>query len=205
MKKSLLSLFVLVGLGAGAAFAQGSVVTANNDTVVVAANDSIKIAVLANDDDQSGGASLAIVDSALNGSVRIDGDTILYTPNMDFTGVDSFVYRLRAIGPLPLPGTTDDATVYITVTGGAGIRRIEIAKGAVAPNPMNDFTIISFDNAANVAVNLTVLDITGKVVANETTNASSFRFDRNGLAAGTYLYTVKSATAVVAAGKIAIK
>lgn len=205
MKKLLLSITAVLALGLGAnSFAQSSLVTANNDTVTVLENDSIKIAVLANDEDQSGSATLAIADSALNGIVRIEDDSIVYIPSSGFSGIDSFVYTLRAIpGPLPLPGTTDNATVYVTVTSTAGITRIALTQSKVTPNPVIDAALITFENTGIATVR--IYDITGKAVINTTTAGNNFVFEKGNLAAGTYFYNVSNTKVVIAAGKIAIQ
>lgn len=205
MKKLLLSITAVLALGLSAnSFAQSSLVTANNDTVSVLKNDSIKIAVLTNDDDQSGSATLAIADSAQNGVVRIENDSIVYIPALNFSGIDSFVYTLRTVpGPLPLPGTSDNATVYVTVTSTAGITSIALTQSKVTPNPVIDAALITFENTGIATVR--IYDITGKAIINTLTSGNNFTFEKGNLAAGTYFYNVSNAKAVIAAGKIAIQ
>jgi large repetitive protein len=53
-----------------------------------------------------------ISDAPANGSVSIAGDAITYTPNADFTGTDTFGYRVCDSGS---PRRCDTATVTVTV------------------------------------------------------------------------------------------
>lgn len=74
--------------------------TTNEDTAVV-------IAVKANDYDPDGDAiTVTAVAQALNGSVALNADqTVTYTPNPDFNGVDSFTYTLSDSGGSTVTGT----------------------------------------------------------------------------------------------------
>jgi len=83
-----------------------------NDTVVAAKNQLLAYNVLANDSDPEGDAlTLLSAQGASNGTVTISGDSILYTPNTDYTGEEEITYTISD------GNTTATATVYITVTG----------------------------------------------------------------------------------------
>ncbi len=207
MKRNVLSIIAILALGmsANSALAQNAV-TANNDTTTTLRDSAVVIYVLANDDDQTGIATLSISDTAVNGVAEVAGDSIIYTPTAGFIGLDSFKYELRATGPLPIPGSSDEATVFITVTEPiAGIRVIKLTASTVSPNPVSEFGIITFQNAKKESVTINITDITGKTIVSNTTNAATFRFEKGNLAAGTYVYTVATAKAIIAGGKIAIK
>lgn len=68
--------------------------------------------LLANDSDVDGdNLTAAIVDSPSNGVVALNGDgSFTYTPDADFSGADSFTYRIEDGN-----GGSDDATANITV------------------------------------------------------------------------------------------
>ena len=87
---------------------------ANDDNATVVENSSIYIDVLGNDTDIDTGDSLSIqsVAQASSGTAVIDTNTnsILYTPNQDFVGADSFSYTT-----IDAAGAASTATVDITV------------------------------------------------------------------------------------------
>lgn len=85
--------------------------TANGDSDVLSEGGSKSIAVLANDSDPDGDSLTLSVDSGpSNGSAVVDGDNIVYTPNNNFFGSDSFTYEINDGN-----GETATATVSLTV------------------------------------------------------------------------------------------
>ena len=86
--------------------------TAVDDVATTAANSSVTINVLDNDSDVEGDTlAIASVTPPENGSAAISGTSIIYTPNSDFSGTDSFTYQST-----DTTGETSEATVTITVT-----------------------------------------------------------------------------------------
>jgi VCBS repeat-containing protein len=89
--------------------------TAVNDGVTVA-EDSIAnpINVLANDTDPDAGDTKTVdeVTQGANGTVLNNGNSVLYTPNPNFNGTDSFTYTISDAA-----GATSTATVHVTITG----------------------------------------------------------------------------------------
>ena len=92
------------------------------DTASVNEDDSVVINLLTNDNDSAdlGGldtSSLAIVGGPFNGTVSVDTSTgqVIYTPDSNFYGVDSFQYVVCDTG-VPLPSMCDTAWVVITVS-----------------------------------------------------------------------------------------
>ena len=87
-----------------------------DDTATTTQNTSVSVSVLANDRDPDPGDSLrvaAVVSGPGHGATVISGDaqTITYTPSSNWTGVDTFRYRVT-----DNHGATDVATVTVTVT-----------------------------------------------------------------------------------------
>ncbi len=90
------------------------------DAASTTEDESVNIAVLANDSDPDGTinpASLAIGTAPAHGAVSINAVTgvVLYTPNTGFTGTDSFTYTVADIlGVVSAP-----ATVSVTISPSA--------------------------------------------------------------------------------------
>jgi hypothetical protein len=88
---------------------------ATDDAASVDEGRSVRIDVLANDSDPDGDAlAITNVSAAANGSVRIEGGAIRYTPTAGFSGTDRFTYTI-ADGN----GGVDRATVTVAVTPNA--------------------------------------------------------------------------------------
>ncbi len=86
-----------------------------NDTATTTPAIAVMVNVLTNDSDSDGG-TLAVqsVTQGANGGVTNTGTTVTYTPNVGFTGSDSFTYTIT-----DGQGGTDTATVNVTVTAGS--------------------------------------------------------------------------------------
>lgn len=69
---------------------------AKNDTATTGKNNTIKIYVLVNDYDTDGDRlNIGSVTQPRNGKVTINSDrTVTYTPNKDFSGIDTFTYTV---------------------------------------------------------------------------------------------------------------
>jgi gliding motility-associated-like protein len=128
---------------------------ASPDFAVTQEEIAISIPVLANDSDVDNtldGTSLIVAAGASNGSAVVQPDTglILYTPNKDFSGTDSFTYTLKDAGG----ATSLPATVTITVS------------------PVNDPPVAVNDQATteeNTPVNINILqndfDVDNDIIA----------------------------------------
>ena len=66
---------------------------AQDDNVTIELNQSVLIDVLQNDTIDNN-STLSLVDMPKNGTVTIDDEKILYTPNADFRGTDKFTYAI---------------------------------------------------------------------------------------------------------------
>jgi hypothetical protein len=88
---------------------------ARNDSAGTDEGTSVTIDVLANDSDVEGAldrGSVTVISGPANGttSVNTSNGRVTYTPNADFSGTDSFQYRVA-----DAEGLTDTATVTVTV------------------------------------------------------------------------------------------
>ncbi|MCV2891466.1 Ig-like domain-containing protein, partial [Ruegeria aquimaris] len=84
---------------------------ANSNYAITDQDVPVTFDVIANDTDVDGDTlELAAVGSATNGSVSFDGNSVTYTPNADFYGVDTFTYTVS-----DGQGGSDTATAVVVV------------------------------------------------------------------------------------------
>lgn len=101
----------------------GDTATGTEDTPLTLTAASL----IGNDSDIDGDAlTLSAVGGASNGAVTLDGDTVIFTPDADFSGAASFTYDLddgnggAATGTVALDiAATNDAPTDIGLTGGS--------------------------------------------------------------------------------------
>jgi hypothetical protein len=97
-----------------------------DDTVSIPRDGTINLKVLANDSDaNSDTLTIVAVSTPQHGAATTDGQTITYTPNPNFVGVDSFTYTI-----LDGRGGAATATITVTVSGPDGSNK--------APSAAND-------------------------------------------------------------------
>lgn len=87
---------------------------ANNDSATTDEDSAVTVSVLSNDtdvDDTINSSTLAVSQSPSNGSAAVSGSSIIYTPNSNFNGSDSFQYTVADTSG----STSNTATVTITV------------------------------------------------------------------------------------------
>ena len=113
---------------------------ANNDNVTINEDTEVIISVLANDTDPDNVPDDPQVnDQPLHGDVVVNGNnTITYTPDPDFVGVDSFTYIICDNGPL-----CDEATVIINVEPVTDILPVNIPEEGSFTECANDLTTYS--------------------------------------------------------------
>lgn len=133
-----------------------------------------------------------------------------------FIDIDDFDYIL-SIGSVALDNGVD-AGVNVDINGNARlglpdagayetvlVSTEEIIENngqlTMTPNPAATVSIITVDNAWNGAVNITVSDMTGKIVANQFVNKSAQKQDFNlnvsELSEGNYILTLRAEDAVI--------
>ncbi|MEX2173763.1 MAG: Ig-like domain-containing protein [Pirellulaceae bacterium] len=157
--------------------------TAGNDSLTAFKNTPAVFDVLLNDSSAPDPAETLTIDSVttpLNGTLQItnNGTRLTYTPNNNYTGVDSFAYTIKDPG-----GATATATATLNVA-------------AFVPSSLGGFVFFDVDNdgakdasesiLAGVTVRLTGTDINNAAV-NQTARTSgdgSYKFDN--LAPGNY-------------------
>ena len=84
---------------------------ADPDSAATDEDTPVTIGVLGNDEDPEGDPlSVLSVTQGAHGTVAMDGPNVVYTPNLDFHGSDSFSYTVT-----DGKGGTDDAVVTVTV------------------------------------------------------------------------------------------
>ncbi|CAM2064826.1 Tandem-95 repeat protein [Sulfidibacter corallicola] len=179
-----------------------------DDTATVDEDDTVNIAVLANDDDGDGGAPGAnvtldgIETQASNGNAVAEADgTVTYTPDADFAGVDTFVYRLAddlgltatatvtvTVDPVPDPPTAvaDNATTPEEVQVD-----IDVTANDVDPDAGDTLTVISVDNGANG---------TASIVANMVRYVPDLNFNGD----DTFNYTIQDSTGNMSSAAITV-
>ena len=90
---------------------------ANFDTTSTPPNTPVVIDVVSNDSDPEGDldpSSITVIDPPTNGTVAVNPDgSVTYTPNTDFSGIDTFSYQI-CDGGIPAPVLCDTALVIVT-------------------------------------------------------------------------------------------
>jgi len=131
---------------------------AQNDTATTNQETGVSINVLANDNDVDGdNLNVLSVDSGNNGTTAIVDNKIVYTPEANFTGEDSFTYSIEDSN-----GVTDTAQVTVTVTesgSGSGSN----VDGLLALYNFNEGSGSTVFDVSGVgtALNLEIDDLTG--------------------------------------------
>lgn len=124
---------------------------ASDDSASTSEETPITIDVLANDsdvEDALSGDNIAIVSAPDNGSVEVVGNNISYQPAANFSGADSFTYRITDSDG----GSSDPATVAITVVA---VNDVPVAA--------DDSAITDEDNAVTIDVLTNDSDVDGSL------------------------------------------
>lgn len=156
---------------------------AQNDTASTPEDTPVTIPVLNNDSDvDSDFFTVNSITQGTNGTVTTNGTTIIYTPNLDFTGADSFAYAISD-GIL-----TDNATVYVTV---GLVNDSPIARNDTASTLENTPIIISvLHNDSDIDDNLLIINsITQGSNGTVTTNSTTVTYTPNLNFTGTNSFT----------------
>ena len=94
---------------------------ADNDTALAAVNGSVNINVLANDRDPDNQLlTISLYTQAGDGTATLQGNgTFTYEPDTDFSGTDSFVYKITDTDDLTAYGTVSVIVSNSAITGGS--------------------------------------------------------------------------------------
>ena len=130
-----------------------------NDTAHTVENTPVTIPVTINDTFCSPGVfAIATGIAPHDGSITVSADSIIYTPNTGFTGMDTFTY-LESIGS----GPAAPARVTVRVSSfPAGLSSVAASKINIYPNPANSKLYI---NSTDPSVSeLRIYDMLGKTI-----------------------------------------
>jgi uncharacterized repeat protein (TIGR01451 family) len=111
----------------------------------------------------------------------------------DNTVVENTAHIFFDYNPAVVTNTTMNTMTY-TILKNEESTAIEIPYDATVklyPNPISDYAVLEFDNAGNDLFQLTISDVTGKVVNTMQTSGNNFVVGK-GLAKGVYLYSLKN-------------
>lgn len=144
-----------------------------DDSATITEDGQAVIAVLDNDSDPDGDLlTIQSVTQGSNGNVAISGDNLIYTPNQNYNGSDSFTYTIN-----DGTGLTDTATVRVTIA-------------AVNDNPLANDDSASVVQGESVVINAIANDTD---VDGDTLSISQVSNGRNGTVVnngnGTISYT----------------
>jgi lysophospholipase L1-like esterase len=118
----------------------GNIPVAANDSIVINEDTQINIDVLANDSDEDAdNLTVSSVNPGNNGITEIVDNQIVYTPQANFNGIDSFSYEIDDGN-----GGVDTATVTVNVEG---VNDLPLLQNDTATT--NEDTQISIDVLAN--------------------------------------------------------
>ncbi len=164
---------------------------ANNDEVTINKNDSVLIAVLANDLDSNNNmlntSILTMPESGI--AILINNDTIKYISEHDFVGTDSFTYRICDDG---FPALCDDAKVYVIVGAETGFDGVSSTQKLILfPNPVTDKLEVRFVNEVKGTSLVTFMNINGQIIYQDSMKGNK-RIDMNNFSQGTYLLNIQS-------------
>lgn len=106
------------------------VVTTAADDATVPWNLAATVKVLANDTASRGALTLSAVGTPANGTVKLVGNDVEYTPKADFVGTDTFTYTAKAED-----GVTANGTVTLKINAALTL------KGVVTDGPIANATV----------------------------------------------------------------
>ncbi|OZC04071.1 Ig-like domain-containing protein [Rubricoccus marinus] len=144
---------------------------AEADAATTAEDAAITIAVLANDADADGDAlAVSSLTQPSNGTATTDGATVVYTPEADFFGTDTFAYTASDGN-----GGTDTATVTVTVTPVNDAPLAQDDAASTSPNEAVEIAVLANDSDVDGDA-LTVTEATGAANGTLATNGETVTY-----------------------------
>ncbi|MEI7563639.1 MAG: Ig-like domain-containing protein, partial [bacterium] len=121
------------------------------DLAITSESVTVDVSVLSNDSDIDSGDTLSIsaVGAASNGTTSINGTKARYTPNLGFTGSDSFTYTVSDGN-----GGTSSSTVNVTIN-----------LSATHLTCVNDSALVQEDSNVNISVLANDSDVAAHVIS----------------------------------------
>ncbi|MDX2001013.1 MAG: T9SS type A sorting domain-containing protein [Chitinophagales bacterium] len=163
---------------------EGTDVIANNDQTFTTANIAKNVAVLANDTSCGTTISaLTIIEDALHGTTLVtDSNTVLYTPDTGFIGIDSFTYRIT-------DGTVaDTAVVRMSVFTTTGINELDTYQVTLFPNPVAADLTVQLNKQMHFVA--TLVNLLGETVNQSALVSDQAKIDTRGIANGIYIIRI---------------
>lgn len=111
----------------------------------------------------------------------------------DNTVIENTAHIYFDYNPAVVTNTTMNTMTY-TILKNEESTAIEVPYNATVklyPNPIRDYSVLEFDNAGNDLFQLTISDVTGKIINTMQTSGNSFIVGK-GLDKGIYLYSLKN-------------
>ncbi len=168
-----------------------------NDNATVNEDASVTITVLANDTDIDGtldASSIVITATPANGTLLVNSGTgeVVYSPNANFNGADSFAYSVKDNDGV----VSNIATVSITITS---INDAPVATNdAVTTNEDNAVTLLVSANDSDVdgsldlaSIAITMAPANGTLSVNSTTGEVTYTPNANYFGTDSFTYTIK--------------
>jgi large repetitive protein len=172
---------------------------ANLNTGTTPKNTPLSINIVSNDTDIDGAidpTTVTITKQPLNGTVSVNPVTglLTYTPNANFTGKDSLIYRVCDNGT-PLPAQCDTAIVFITVTGVNAAPVANVDGATTIPNTPVTVSVLTNDtdidnNLDPRTVVVTAQPVNGTVTVDPTTGALTYTPNTNFSGKDSLIYRV---------------
>jgi hypothetical protein len=118
-------------------------------------------------------------------AINAGNNVFTITPSENLSSLTT--YQLTV---LPVMGTDDDisdeASVTFTTEEVVGISELSLGEVAIFPNPANDFIVISLPESS-VRYNISIYDISGKMIISKTANGQSLQIDISSFKEGLYI------------------
>ncbi|MCW3127003.1 MAG: outer rane autotransporter barrel domain protein, partial [Bacteroidetes bacterium] len=152
-----------------------------DDTASTLKNTPVTVPVTVNDNSCSGGAlAVSVFAQPLHGTAVVSLNSITYTPNTGYVGLDTFYYTATVGGSPASP----PAAGRMKVLAPAGVLDITEGQTKVYPNPAKDKLYITTTNPA--VANVSVYDVLGNLVSANAIS-SNLTIDLSGVTEGVYL------------------
>lgn len=176
-----------------------------NDVATVTNTDTVNIAVLVNDSDlENDPLFVNLKTNPVNGTVVTNPDnTFTYTPNVGFTGTDTFSYKTCDNSNATCPNCST-ARVTITVTLPTSMKDLQNdIQLKVYPNPAHNVLYAEAVNSAEV-FEIELSNTLGENIFQKKFSAKT-SMDISSLPSGNYFYSIKRNKELLKEGKVAVQ